>query len=145
MTKHVGIVNEVPENDVAYQVVNQEMYDIVEVYKASMLSQNALLERLERNNKILSLKVNDFTVQLKALQREVTELKVQKSQCNLTKVVRIKDEDFKVIKDKIDRLIHENKKGVDTLTLIETLEVDPAIILRAVNELKEEGRVAKVD
>ncbi len=70
---------------------------------------------------------------------------LESSKSEVTRIIRIKDVDFKTIKDEINRVIHEHVDGIDTLTLAEQLEVDPLLVLKAVDELKEEGKIDKAD
>lgn len=77
------------------------------------------------------------------LKERLTRLESSKSE--VTRIIRIKDVDFKTIKDEINRIIHEHMDGIDTLTLAEQLEIDPLLVLKAVDELKEEGKIDKAD
>lgn len=77
------------------------------------------------------------------LKERLTRLESSKSE--VTRLIRIKDVDFKTIKDEINRIIHEHVDGIDTLTLAEQLEIDPLLVLKAVDELKGEGKIDKAD
>ncbi len=85
----------------------------------------------------------EFNNKFDSIQKDLQKLR--NSNVNQIRVLKIKDIDFKIAKDKINELVHQHKDGIDTLNIAERLELDPLVVLKALNELKDEGKIDKAN
>ena len=71
-------------------------------------------------------------------------IKKQKPQ-EIVRVIQIKEQTYQKCKDDINDLIHNSKKAITTLEITEELGIEPEVVLKALTELKEEGKIGKAD
>lgn len=63
----------------------------------------------------------------------------------IVRVIKIKKNSYQKCKTKIIELVHKRKGGITTLEISETLNIEPEIVLKILMELKEEGKIDKID
>ncbi len=75
---------------------------------------------------------------------EIKELKeLLEGLQNPTTVIKVREIEFDKAKQEINELIHANKEGIDLIFIAEKLNLDPLVVLKAINELIADDKIEK--
>ena len=100
----------------------------------------------ETTEETIRTKVNS-KINLEKLEYIVAKLvdKQLKEKADAVHILTIRECDYVTAKKEISELIKEHPDGIDTFMIAENLCLDPLIVLKAVDELKEEGEIGERD
>lgn len=78
--------------------------------------------------------------EIEDLKREIKKLK---SESRHIRVLKIRECDYSKAKDEILALVQKHRAGVSTIEIAEELCLEPEIVLKALSELIDDGKIGK--